>query len=150
VPHTVVVDVMLILVRDGRVLLAERSGTGYADGALNLPSGKLDPGEDVIGAVIREAREEIGIHIERGAVRAVHVMHHRNPEGQTRVGWFFTADRWHGEPYNAEPHKCARLLWAPLDQLPDSTWPYTAAGLAQYRVGSPFSLHGFTPEPVAV
>jgi 8-oxo-dGTP diphosphatase len=95
----------------GRVLLAERSGTGYADGAFNLPSGKLEPGEDVVAAVIREAREEIGVHIERDAVRAVHVMHHRSPEGQTRVGWFFTADRYEGEPYNAEPHKCAGLLW---------------------------------------
>jgi hypothetical protein len=40
------VDVMLILERNGHVLLAERSGTGYADGAFNLPSGKLDPHED--------------------------------------------------------------------------------------------------------
>ena len=151
-PRTFYVDVLLILERDGRVLLAERSGTGYADGAFNLPSGKLEPGEDVVGAVIREAREEIGVHIERDAVRAVHVMHHRSPEGQTRVGWFFTADRYEGEPYNAEPHKCAGLLWAPIDQLPASTWPYTAAGIAQYRAGSPFSLHGFgfTPEPAAV
>jgi hypothetical protein len=43
-----------------------------------------------------------------------------------------------------------KRIWAPLDQLPANTWPYTAAGLAQYRAGSPFSLHGFTPEPVAV
>jgi 8-oxo-dGTP pyrophosphatase MutT (NUDIX family) len=115
--RTFYVDVLLILERDGCVLLAERSDTGYADGAYNLPSGKLEPGEDVVAAVIREAREEIGIRIERDAVRAVHVMHHRAPEGQTRVGWFFTA-----------------------------------AGIAQYRAGSPFSLHGFgsAPEPAAV
>jgi 8-oxo-dGTP diphosphatase len=149
VPHTVVVDVMLILERDGLVLLAERSGTGYADGALNLPSGKLEPGEDVVAAVIREAHEEVGVVVDR-ADGAVHVMQHLSPEGQTRVGWFFRADRWVGEPYNAEPHKCARLLWAPVDQLPGNTWPYTTAGLAQYRAGTPFSLHGFTPEPVAV
>jgi 8-oxo-dGTP diphosphatase len=60
VPNTVVVDVMLILERDGLVLLADRSGTGYAAGALNLPSGKLEPGEDVVAAVIREAHEEVG------------------------------------------------------------------------------------------
>jgi 8-oxo-dGTP pyrophosphatase MutT (NUDIX family) len=141
---------MLILERGGNVLLAERRSTGYADGALNLPSGKLDPDEDVIAAVIREAREEIGICLERAALRAVHVMHHRNPEGDTRVGWFFAADQWEGEPYNAEPHKCAQLIWAPLDDLPPTTWPYTAAGLSQYRSGTPFSLHGFTPELLAV
>ena len=36
-PRTFYVDVLLILERDGCVLLAERSGTGYADGAYNLP-----------------------------------------------------------------------------------------------------------------
>jgi hypothetical protein len=88
---------------------------------------------------------DVMLILERDDVRAVHVMQHLNPEGQTRVGWFFTADRWAGEPYNAEPHKCARLLWAPVDHLPGNTWPYTAAGLAQYRAGTPFSLHGFAP-----
>jgi 8-oxo-dGTP pyrophosphatase MutT (NUDIX family) len=132
------------LERAGRVLLAERAGTGYADGWYNLPSGKLEPAEDVVAAVVRETREEIGLHLDRGQVRPVHVMHHRNPEGSTRVGWFFVAEQWDGEPYNAEPHKCAGLLWAPLDQLPANTWPYTAAGLAHYRAGIPFSVDGFT------
>ena len=53
-PQQPVIDVMLILERDGTVCLAERQGTGYADGMLNLPSGKLDDGEDVFEAVIRE------------------------------------------------------------------------------------------------
>lgn len=145
VAYTVVVDVMLILEREGRVLLAERANTGYADGWYNLPSGKLEAGEDVASAIVRESREEIGIHLDRAAVRAVHVMHHRSPEGDTRVGWFFTADTWDGEPYNAEPHKCAGLVWAPSFSLPANTWPYTAAGLAQYQAGRPFSLHGFDP-----
>ena len=143
--YSVVVAVILILERDGRVLLAERSNTGYADGWYNLPSGKLEPDEDVTAAVIREAREEIGIHLDRDQVQPVHVMHHRAPEGHSRIGWFFTATRWHGEPYNAEPHKCAGLVWAALDDLPANTWPYTAAGPAQYQARTPFSLHGFEP-----
>lgn len=145
VAYSVVVDVLLILERDGRVLLAKRSQTGYADGWYNLPSGKLEPDEDVVAAVIREAHEEIGIHLSRDHVRPVHVMHHRNPEGHSRIGWFFTADTWDGEPHNAEPHKCAGLAWTPLGDLPANTWPYTAAGLAQYRSRAPFSLHGFEP-----
>jgi hypothetical protein len=36
-------DVMIILERDGAVCLAERQGTGYADG-------KLNPDEDVYDA----------------------------------------------------------------------------------------------------
>jgi 8-oxo-dGTP pyrophosphatase MutT (NUDIX family) len=57
-----VVDVHLILQRNGQVLLAERAGTGYADGWLNVPGGKLENGETVLDAAIREAREEVGVH----------------------------------------------------------------------------------------
>jgi 8-oxo-dGTP pyrophosphatase MutT (NUDIX family) len=138
-----VIDVMLILERDGAVCLAERRGTGYADGLLNLPSGKAEPGESVYDAVIREAREEIGVTIERDALRIVHVMHFRNPEEEPRVGWFFTARHWDGEPRNMEPHKCAGLSWHPTDQLPVNTVPYNALGIAHYLKGEPFSAHGW-------
>ncbi|MBZ9645289.1 NUDIX domain-containing protein [Streptomyces sp. PSKA30] len=142
-PQKPVNDVMIILERDGAVCLAERQGTGYADGMLNLPSGKLDPDEDVFDAAIREAWEEIGVTIERDALRIVHVMHFRNPEGEPRVGWFFTARHWKGEPRNTEPHKCAGLSWHPSDQLPDNTVPYNALGIAHYLKGEPFSVHGW-------
>jgi mutator protein MutT len=141
-PHTYI-DVMIILERDGHLLLAERANTGYADGLLNLPSGKVDPGENVIEAVVREAREEVGIHLEPPALRIAHVMHMRNPEGRTRVGWFFAADRWEGEPVNAEPHKCAGISWHPADRLPSHTVPYNAYGIGHYLKGEPFSVHGW-------
>ncbi|MDT9682264.1 NUDIX domain-containing protein [Streptomyces sp. TRM76323] len=142
-PQQPVNDVMLILERDGAVCLAERRGTGYADGMLNLPSGKVEPGESVYDAVIREAHEEIDVTVERDALRIVHAMHFRNPEGEPRVGWFLTARHWEGEPRNMEPHKCAGLSWHPSDRLPDNTVPYNALGIAHYLKGEPFSVHGW-------
>ncbi|MFH9663559.1 NUDIX domain-containing protein [Streptomyces sp. NPDC017248] len=89
-PQQPINDVMLVLERAGAVCPAERRGTGYADGMLNLPSGKLDEGEDIYTALIREAREETGIVIERDALRIVHVTHYRNPEGEpfSVHGWY--------------------------------------------------------------
>ncbi|AJC58588.1 NUDIX domain-containing protein [Streptomyces sp. 769] len=143
-PQLPVNDVMLILERpDGAVCLAERQGTGYADGQLNLPSGKVEPDEDVFAAVIREAREEIGIDVERDALRIVHTMYFRNPEGETRVGWFFTATHWSGTPTNREPHKCAGLSWHLPDQLPHNTVRYNALGIAHHLKGEPFSSHWY-------
>jgi 8-oxo-dGTP pyrophosphatase MutT (NUDIX family) len=84
-----VVDVMLILVDDDSVLLALREGTGYADGLWNLPSGKLEAGEDVVCAVVREAREEVGLCVGLEEVRMVVALHHRHPGGGARVGFFF-------------------------------------------------------------
>ncbi|MFG2737272.1 NUDIX domain-containing protein [Streptomyces harbinensis] len=141
-PHTVI-DVMIILERGDRILLAERANTGYADGLLNLPSGKVDPGESVIEAAVREAQEEVGITIDPAALRTVHVMHYRNPEGRPRIGWFFATAHWTGEPVNAEPHKCAGIAWHHPAQLPDHTVPYNATGIAHYLKGDMFSVHGW-------
>lgn len=137
--YRTIVDAMLILVRDGEVLLAERQGTGYADGWWNVPSGHLEENEAIDQAVIREAREEIGITLTPADLRFVHLCHYRNPEGDARLGVFFEARTWAGEPVNAEPHKCARIAWWPLDQLPPNTYPYTAAGIEQYAKGEPYA-----------
>ena len=148
-PYTSFVDVLLILVRDGHVLLAERSGTGYADGQWNLPSGKLEEGEDLVAAVMREAREEIDLGLSRADLVMATSVHYLSPEGRARVGFFFHAPRWRGEPRNAEPHKCARIQWFPLDQLPPNTVPYTHAGVELFRRGESFGLQGWPGLPNA-
>jgi 8-oxo-dGTP pyrophosphatase MutT (NUDIX family) len=148
VPYASVVDVMLILTREDHVLLSLRQGTGYADGMWNLPSGKLEDHEHALDAVIREAREEIGLALTPEELRHTGVVHCRNPEGEGRIGLFFTArsqpDR-QGQPVNAEPHKCAKVGWYPLDLLPDNTVPYTLAGLDLCRTGETFTTLGWGP-----
>lgn len=113
VPYTSPVDCKLLYTAGDRVLLALRHGTGYADGQWNLP-GKLDAGEMVDAAVCREAREEVGLHLEPAELRLSVLLHWRNPEGQYRLGVLFHVeadpDR-HGLPVNAEPHKCAGIGW---------------------------------------
>lgn len=144
------VDVLLILTEPGpgadRVLLALRAGTGYADGQWNLPSGKMETGEDAVTAVIRETAEEIGLQLDRHEPRLAATVHHRNTAGQARVGLGFTVvydPARHGQPVNAEPHKCATIAWFPVDQLPTNTYPYTAACVNAYRQGQPLALSGW-------
>lgn len=135
-PCPTVLDVMLILTRDDRVLLARRQGTGYADGQWNLPSGKVEPGEHAEAAIIREAREEIGVRLDPIRLVPVGAVHYLNPEGQTRLGLFYAIrsdPATQGDPFNAEPHKCAKIDWFPVDMVPHNTVPYTAAGVDLYR-----------------
>ncbi|GAB4077532.1 NUDIX hydrolase [Nostocoides australiense] len=142
--HRSVVDVHLILQRsDGHILLAERAGI-YGDGLLNIPGGKLEAHEDVRAAAVREAWEETGVFVNPDDARCVAVIHHRNPYGESRVGFFFATTRWTGEPVNAEPTKCRRLLWANPDQPPAETIAYSAAGLRAWRTGTPAALDGWT------
>ena len=134
----------LLLVRDGHVLLALRENTGYADGQWNLPSGKVEPDEDLANAARREAREEIAL--ELGDLRLVTVVHHRAAGHEARFGFFFEpVAGWPGEPRNAEPHKCGGLAWYPLDSLPANTVPYTVAGVDLYRRREPYGRYGHWP-----
>jgi 8-oxo-dGTP pyrophosphatase MutT (NUDIX family) len=141
------VDVFLLLVRSERVLLALRAGTGFADGWWNLPSGKVERGEDAAAAAVREAREEIGLDLAVADLRLVATVHegHRAARGARdgRLGLFFLAERWDSEPVNAEPHKCAGIEWFPLDGLPANTWASTRAGVELHRRAEPFAAIGW-------
>lgn len=141
--HREIIDIHLLLLRGEDVLLARRSGTGYADGLLHAPSGHLEDGEDVRSGMIREAREEIGIELAPEELEAVLVMQHRAPSGQARIGWFFAAKLADGaaEPANMEPDKCSELAWYPLADLPDDMVAYCRAGIDAYRTGHRFLLH---------
>jgi 8-oxo-dGTP diphosphatase len=139
------VDVYVLLIDDGKVLLSLRAGTGYADGQWVAVSGKLEPGEDAVTAIRREAAEEIGVQFDSDEPHFVAVVHHRNPE-HARVGLVFTATfdaSRHGELANREPRKCAELRWFPLDDLPADTYPSTVAAITAWRSGTRLYLSGW-------
>lgn len=54
------------LVRDGRVLASRRTGPPELAGRWEFAGGKVDPGEDDVGALRRELREELGLEVEVG------------------------------------------------------------------------------------
>lgn len=132
--------VHVIFRRDTRTLLLERQNTGWGDGQLSLVAGHVRPREDIYSAAVREVAEEVGVSMRHSDLSAAGVMH-RLSDSEERVDIFFAAKRWDTEPYNAEPEKCARLLWATesdrmrmdvvpyirvaLDQPTDSTWVRT-------------------------
>ena len=54
----------VIFERDGKMLLARRFNTGYADGFYQMPSGHVEEHEYPSEAAIREIKEEVGVDIE--------------------------------------------------------------------------------------
>lgn len=144
--HTESVGVHLILRRETaggpQVLLSRRAGQVYAAGLWHLPSGHLDgPHEDIVTALIREAREETGVVIDPADVRAAVTVHHRSPGGASRTGSFFEVRRWQGEPRIAEPDVCDAMAWASLDDLPTGMVAYCRAGLDAYTTGARLAVH---------
>jgi ADP-ribose pyrophosphatase YjhB (NUDIX family) len=137
----IIVDVHLIL-RDGdNILLGKRINTGYGDGAFHPPAGHMEEGESATSALIREAKEEIGVTIHPDDVNLVHVMHNSSSGG--RIAFFFEVDRWDGQPTNIESDKCAGWQWFSLGQLPDKMIPYAQEALRSYTQQEVFSLHGW-------
>lgn len=145
-PQRCTVDVFLLLTRNDHVLLALRQGTGFADGMWNLPSGKAETAESAAAAVIREAHEELGIRLAEHEVSFAATVHCRNTDTDTRVGLFFHAsatDSPLGTPFNAEPHKCAKIAWYPMAMLPSTTMPYSALGVSLYQRKAHFGTIGW-------
>jgi len=138
---TLPVAVHLFLLRGNEVLLLRRFNTGYEDGNYSVPAGHLDGGETLCAAVVREAREEVGVVLAPQDVRVVGVMHRRAEE--ERIDFFVSAARWAGAPANCEPHKCDELRWCALDALPANVIPYVRRALDNFRRAVWFDTFGW-------
>src|ERR1700729_276573 len=138
---------LLLLDPAGQVLLGRRQNTGLMDGTYHLPGGHLEAGESVVDAVIREAREEVGVIIDPEHLEFAHVMH--SPLTGGRASFFFCARQWKGTPANREPGKCSELRWFPLDKLPKATLSYCRVALEHIAAGDPFSVCGWEAQPDA-
>lgn len=145
--YQLIAAVYIVLMRDGKVLLAKRANTGHQDGNYGFPAGHLLPGEAVRDGAIREAMEEVAIVIETEQLTVVHTMIRKKTKMDTdmddRVDFFLAASDWAGEPKNNEPHVCDDVAWFPLDQLPENTIAYIRQALDCIRRSQPFSEFGW-------
>jgi len=119
----IIPSVYLMLIKDDKILLSRRFNTGFHDGEYSFPSGHLEGNENFKQALVREIKEEIGIELDPARAKLIHIMNRREPNGE-RVDFFFTIEKWKGEPKIMEPEKCDDLNWFPLDNLPDNVIPY--------------------------
>ncbi|WP_129840157.1 NUDIX domain-containing protein [Streptomyces sp. RFCAC02] len=139
---TPVVDTHVIL-RDGDKILMSQRGGPYGYGRWHLPSGKLDAGEPLTVGAARELYEETGVTVDPDHLRQVHIVHHRQSDEIERIGVFFLATEWQGEPTNREPEKCLDLRWQSVHDLPEDVIEYPAAGLHGYLAGTMLTEHGW-------
>lgn len=104
------------------ILLQLRQNTGYMDNMYDFAcSGHVEKGESFANALVREAKEEIGIVIEEKDLEFLAINHHFQTD---HVQLFFGTKSYLGEPHICEPEECGGLLWAKIDELPDNTIPY--------------------------
>ena len=129
----VVVDVILLLMRNGRILLRERANTGYGDGAYEPPTGQLADRETIVETAIRVASAEARIAISAENVSLAHVMH--DVSGSGRIAFFLTVSGWQGECTSPGAH------WFPVGNLPTNMLDRSRVALRNYAEGMRFSTY---------
>jgi 8-oxo-dGTP diphosphatase len=108
---------LLFVIRDGHILLIEKK-RGLGAGKVNGAGGKVDPGETVAGAAVREFVEELGATpidpVLRGRVAF------RVTDGDSVLIHVFVAHDLDGEAIETDE---AMPVWTPLESVPyDRMW----------------------------
>lgn len=111
---------------DGRILLQQRpAGTAHA-GLWEFPGGKVEPGEDVRGALARELAEELGIAVIPGTLAPCRFV--TAPHGkQELLLLLFLCQNWSEE---IVMHHGAALAWVHADEFADYPMPPADIALA--------------------
>ncbi|MDR2077955.1 MAG: NUDIX domain-containing protein [Rickettsiales bacterium] len=123
------VAVYAIIVRDGKILLSLRQGSGFFDGEYSFVSGHLESEETLAEAMIREAREEANINITKMRIGTVLFRFRPDKNYNNYLDCFFIIDEFEGEINNNEPTKCAELKFYPLENMPENTIDYVKFSL---------------------
>jgi 8-oxo-dGTP diphosphatase len=142
----IIPSVYLVLIRGDKILLTQRCNTGFQDGKYSFPAGHLSGDEETFKqAVLREAKEEIGVEVNPADLQLVHVMHRKQSEpiNERRVNLFFMANRWKGKPKIKEPDRCNDLQWFGFDNLPENIIPYIRQSIECFRNKTAYSEYGF-------
>lgn len=112
---------LCFLMKDNQICLAMKK-RGFGAGRWNGIGGKLDPGENIIQATIRELEEEIVVKTQPNFLIKVGLFKFyfkNNPDWNQDMHTFFIR-QWRGEPQETEE---MRPQWFELKNIPyDKMW----------------------------
>lgn len=112
---------LVFLRREGEVLLAMKK-RGFGAGRWNGVGGKLELGETVEEALMRETREEIGVRLT-SCEKVAQIRFQEMFKGEPTIMnvSVYTAHEWSGEPVETEE---MRPEWFKLNEVPYADmWP---------------------------
>ena len=112
-----IVDVAVgLIVKNGQALLAKRAEHQHQGGRFEFPGGKVEAGELVTDALVRELHEELGIHIHIG--QSLPASTHHYPTFVVTL-YPFVCTIESGE---IVLHEHAAVTWLPPDELHTLDW----------------------------
>lgn len=127
---------LLFLRRDHQILLALKK-RGFGAQLWNGVGGKVDPGETVATAAVRECQEEIGVTpLNLQAAGYLQFFDPTDPSFEHRCHIFTTTD-WQDDPQESEE---MRPEWFDIDKIPyEQMWPADSLWIPHVIAGELFS-----------
>ncbi len=125
----------MIITKEGKILLQKRKGSKLWPGYYALPAGHIDDGENQYDALVREAKEEMGINLNSKNIINSYVVLRRNyfeidgKKLEPYIDYYFEIEKYQGEPKIIEENKCEELLWVDPYNLPKPFINYAGAFL---------------------
>lgn len=115
----------IILINDNKILVQKRKGSKLYPGYYALPAGHIDKGETQYDALVREAKEELGIEINPDDIINNYVVLRRNffeideKILEPYIDFYFEIKKYTGIPRIIEEDKCDELFWTDINNLPE-------------------------------
>jgi 8-oxo-dGTP diphosphatase len=118
-----------VVQHDGNVLLLKRPEDDFMGGIFELPSGKVEPGEAIDEALVREVKEETGLDLS--LIREyIGCFDYQSGSGKKSRQFNFAVDVTAPEPIELQEHDA--YVWASLAEEPPVTDAVKDV-LAKYR-----------------
>ena len=119
--------VHLILTDGNKILVQKRAKNGSKlwPGYYALPAGHIDEGENQYEALVREAREELGIELDPKDIIKEYTVLRRNffdidgKRLEPYIDYYFEMEKYTGTPSIMEKDKCEELKWVDINNLPE-------------------------------
>lgn len=127
--------VHMLIIKNNKILLQKRKGSKLWPGYYALPAGHIDEGETQFDALVREAKEELGIKINPKDIMNSYVVLRRNyfeidgKQLEPYIDYYFEIKEYEGTPKIIEKEKCDELIWADINNLPEPFINYEGAFL---------------------
>lgn len=103
-----------------RVLIAKRPIHLHQGSKWEFPGGKVEPGESVKQALVRELKEELGIIVNQDKLEALVCIQHLYPDKHVKLdAWLVWV--WEGEPSQCEGQ--GGLEWVSVNELDNYHFP---------------------------
>lgn len=130
------------------ILLQKRQNTGYMDGYYDFAaSGHIEKNESAKTAMVREAKEELGIDIAEDELQFSSIVHKSLASDESGYfNFYFYAEKYQGIPCVNEPEKCSEIKWFAIDALPENLIDDRKQAIGNHLNNIYYNEYGFTKE----